>query len=258
MVAGFSAWFYLSPISNFKLKVATVIPYPAATVNGRPILIKDVLWRQQITQSSQDTALNLIVSEKQMDVVADKFGIGVSAKDLDSELSIIKQQDDFNSLISKYGLSENDFKNKVLKPELLSSQLKLWFNGQRSLNPAQYALADAIKLQLNKDSSSSTFASLVAQYSQDNSTKPLDGNLGFVENNQLWPEFQAAVESAAAGSLVTVPGRDGLYIFRIQAKDNNGQNNSPRTELQEIYLKTADFNSWYNNEIKNIKIKKLI
>jgi hypothetical protein len=250
VLAVFSFWFYNSGPSNFKNKVASVVPYPAAIIDGRPIYIKDLLKHNNI---------NELISEKQTAIVADKFGVTVSGDQLNSQFGQIKGQADFSSLLLQYSLSESDFKNNVLKPQLLYTNLRLWFNGQRSLNPNEYALADIIKSQISgANGASSTFASLVSKYSKDDSTKKMEGNLGFVEVNNLWPEFQAAFDSLKSGDVQTVAGRDGLYIFQIRNKDNNGPNNSPRVEIGEIYLKMANFDTWYNNEIKNINIKKLI
>ena len=78
-----------------------------------------------------------------------------------------------------------------------------------------------------------------------------------------WPRCsaacsQAAFESAQSGLVVTAPGRDGLYIFQIQTRDNNGPNNSPRVEAKEIYLPEKNFETWYQTEALQIKIKKII
>jgi parvulin-like peptidyl-prolyl isomerase len=257
-IAVFTAWFYASPPSVFKDKVAEIFPYPAALVNGQPIAFRDILARQAVSSSTPDAILAEIISEQQTQIVAEKYGLGVGNAQLNSEMSRLEQQSDFTSLLADYGLTENNFKNSVLKPQLLYNNLELWFNGQRSLNTAAYALADNIQRQMAQNAASGTFASLVAQYSQDASTKALDGNLGFVEINSLRPEFQGAVESAGPGAVVVAPGSDGLYIFQIQAKDSSGPGNSPRAELAEIYLHGGDFQAWYDNETKNIKIKKLI
>ncbi len=249
-------WFYLSPLSVFKEKVAEALPVlPAALVDGQPIPFRDVLAREAVSSSTPDEILAEMVTEKQIAIVAKKYGVDVSNTQLNSQLYLLKQQPNFSALLSSYNLTGDGFENNVLKPQLLYNNLELWFNGQRSLNPAAYAVEDTIKQQMAQNTASGTFVSLVQEYSHDSSTKLLDGNLGFVEISSLWPEFQGAVESAGPGSVVAAAGRDGLYIFQIQAKDNNGPGSSPRAELAEIYLPGENFQGWYNNEIKSIKIK---
>jgi parvulin-like peptidyl-prolyl isomerase len=200
-----------------------------------------------------------ITSAQQTAAVARKYGVSVGQAQLDQQLILLKQRTpNFSQLLVQYGLSENNFKTSVLKPELLYTNLEVWFNSQKTLNPSAYALADSLKQQLTATSAtSSLFARLAVAYSQDKTTAATNGDLGFVETGNVWPEFQAALDTAKFGDVQIVPGRDGLYIFQILAKDSNGPNSSQRAEVKEIYLKTNSFEDWYNNEIKNIKIKNI-
>lgn len=250
LIGIFSIWFYSSPASNFKNRVASMLPFPAAFVGGHPVYIKDVLRRNNLDQ---------LVQQQQVIVVADKYGISVGKPQLDGQFNLIKQQTpNFSSLVNQNGLTEAEFKTSVLKPELLYTNVRVWYNGERSLNKDVYSLADSIKQQLSATSAtSSLFSDLAARYSQDEATKNMGGDLGFVNIGSLWPEFQSVFDSMSVGDARIVPGRDGVYIFQIMAKDNNGPNNSLRAETREIYLQTSGFQEWYANETKNIKIIKL-
>jgi parvulin-like peptidyl-prolyl isomerase len=278
VVAGILAiWFYKTPSSSLKDKIGRVLPLPAVFVSGQPIFMSSFLERVNSAQAiygsvvnmDQNTireqVLNQMIEEKKTGIIANKFGVPVSAKELNDQFNSIKDQASQQSvsglatLLGKYNLTENQFKNEVLKPELEYTDLMLWFNSQRTLNPKEYLLADSIRSQvLSANSSTGTFASLVQQYSQDTNSKVLDGDMGFVEITGLLPEFRQSLDSAKVGDVVIAPSRYGLHIFKIEFKDNNGKNNASRIQIKQVFLRTEDFNKWYQDETKNIPIKKLI
>ena len=263
-------WFYGTPCNSTKDSVAKILPFPAALVNNKPVYIKTVLDRvnsatgasKQLTGTDlRNEILNQIIGEKETEIVAGRHDVYVTEKELNDQFTTLRQEmsesssTEFSALLKQYNLSENEFKNNVLKPELLLTNLQIWFNGQASLNKKQYDIAQTIQETLKSTSSSSTFASLVLKYSQDNNSEYLGGNEGFVAVNNLLPEFKRVLDGTKAGDVVVAPGRYGIYIFQVIAKDNGGEDNSPRVELQQIFLKPSDFNAWYNNQIKDIKIK---
>jgi len=256
LFALFTVWFYKTPASAFKDTVALVIPYPAAMVGGRPIYLRDLLDRLQ-AGGDRGQALRQIINEQETKIIAERLGVSVGDRELDNQLASIKASDNnFQKTLRNYGMSESRFKNTVLKPELLYTNIKIWFNGQRSLNPNEYGTADYIVSQ-TLNSGSSTFTSLLKKYSQDEGLKGLDGDLGFVDINSLRPEFKEAFDQARLGDVKVAPGSDGIYIFYIQSKDNNGLNGSLRVHAREIFLRVENFDQWYNNETKNIIIKNL-
>ena len=220
---------------------------------------------QQDASSMKGQVLDEMIEEKKTDIVAAQHGVSVSSSELNTQLNNIKSQanqqspNGFNALLGQYNLNEKQFTNDVLKPELLFTDLNLWFNSQRNLNSKEYDLADSIKAQLTSaSSSSSTFASLVQQYSQDDTSKQTNGDLGFVDINNLLPEFKTALDGTKPGDIKIAASRYGIHIFQVVARDNNGPSSTPRAEVKQIFLNGEDFNAWYTNETKNIKIKKLI
>lgn len=263
--SAFSLWFYVGALTPFKTAVAKVIPYPAAMVNGHPILIKDVsdslqlalLVNPQSVPTRQEILTQLLL-QKDTQILADKYGVVVSNRQLDEEFNAEKNQDpqNFTAILKKYAMSEAEYKAHILKPYITSQNLQVWFNGQRSLNTDQYLLADSVKSQiLNSSSSTSTLISLVKEYSQDPISQGFYGDSGFTEINSLLPELRAPLDSAKVGDVDIVPSRYGIHVIAVTAIDRNGNNNSPRLMLRQIFLKPANYNSWFNQEIKNIKTK---
>ncbi len=270
LAAAFCFWFYSQPFSGSKISIAKALPFPAAFVDGHPIFARELVRRLSLAEqystsnkqkTSTDIILGQLIDEKNTQIIAQKYGVSVGSKQLDDELEKIKNQSpkNFTALLKSYGISESTFKLEILKPDILRTNLLSWFNAQRSINSTQYALADSLKQQITSASSStSTFATLVKNYSQDPGSKTMQGDMGFVEINNMLTELKAPLDSAKPGDVIILPSRYGIHIFQIIAADRNGPNNSPRLEIKQIFLQAGDFSSWFNGEINNIKVKRLL
>ena len=268
-VSAFLIWFYRTPYTANKGKIAAILPLPAAAISGNFIPVSEFASRLQgsenyyteeqkpIPASLQNQVLQELIQEKETEIVAKKNSVSLSDKELDTQFNQLEQQlnqtdpNGFVSMVAKYGLSQNQFKEEVLSPNLLSTDLIIWFNSQRSLNPAQYSLADSIQ---NQSTSSSTFISLVKQYSQDPNTKDLEGDMGYLELQAVLPEFKGPLDAAKIGDTLVLASRYGIHILYIENKDMNGTGGSSRVHVRQIFLQPENFASWYDDQTKNFHV----
>lgn len=157
--------------------------------------------------------------------------------------------------MSQYGLTESNYKSEVLSAQVTAANVTAWFYGQRALNNQAYTQADQIVNQFNNGAS---FAELAQNFSQDQSTKNLGGDLGFVEPDKILPEVANALNNAAAGQIKIIPTRYGIELVFVEDKDNHGPNGGLRLHLRQIFLAGGDFNAWYQQETQNLKVIKIV
>jgi parvulin-like peptidyl-prolyl isomerase len=102
------------------------------------------------------------------------------------------------------------------------------------------------------------FAELAKTSSQELASQSLAGDMGFVKISELLPELSEAVDSMTIGQVKLMASRYGLHLVKLVAKNNNGPQGASQVHLNQIFIKTNDFQQWLNNETKNLNVKILI
>lgn len=267
IVLGLSIWFYRTPESSLKNKLAKALPLPVVLVENHPITMNAYLKRLTLTKTYyandkkitekqlQKQTLDQLISEKKLNIIADSKHVSVSKTDLSGSMEVMMQQNqNFNQLISGFGLSESQFKDDILYPQILLTNLRIWFFSQGNLNTASYAEVDKAIQQAN----STTFEQAVATFSQDEASKATKGDLGFIEAGQIAPDFKEFFDTAKLNEVRVVPSSYGIHIFKVLEKDNNGAGGSARIHLQQIFIGGSDFDSWLTTEKNVLKVKTLL
>lgn len=263
-----SAWLYSGDLTTLKIKTFRFLPYPMALVNGRPILMSDFILRLSTAQKiagsvdgmpaadeTQSAVYKQLVEEAKIAQVAYRHGVSVGTQEISAEYATQAAQADlegkknFEELLNSYGLSRKDFESQILRPQLLLANLQIWFNSQSQLNPTAHNLAGSLaeKIRQGED-----MATLATANSEDITGKSTGGDLGFVDPADLLLDLREGVANMKTGEVKILVSRFGLHIIKQVAQQGN------EVHLLQIFLKTGDFNHWLNQEIKNIKIWKLI
>lgn len=260
-------WLSVGTLTPAKEAIYSRLPFPAAIVNGHPISIKTYIQRYRLSEAAaqktgqpmgdlKTAVLTRLIQETELDILASQKSVAPNQAQLDREfLAEQAQNPNLIATLASYGLSQEDYKNQLLKSSVAATNLTVWFYGQRTLNVAAYQQADDILAKLN---SGGKFGDLAKTYSQDQASKVLGGDEGFLDLGQILPEVQNAFLAAPLGQTKIVATRFGVEIIRLVDKDNQGQNGQQRLHLQQIYLPGSDFNAWYLNETKNFKIIKIV
>ncbi|HVY68203.1 MAG TPA: peptidylprolyl isomerase [Patescibacteria group bacterium] len=255
---GFLAWLYTGQLTSAKAGIFSKTPLPVALVGGRALHFSDLLFRQRLAAEfapEQSDAQNraqayaAAVSQTQTAIIAGRAGVSVGPKQLEAEFALQSNQPDFNSQLQNYGITPAVFKYDIIEPKLLLTNLQVWFNSQRSLNPQTYATAGLLQSQIQ---SGGDMAGLAELYSQDQQSAQLGGDLGFIDPSALLPELREPVASLKAGQFIVAPSRLGLHLLRAEAVSDN------RVYLRQILLKPADFNAWLQTQKQSLKSTALI
>lgn len=270
IIITFWLWISRGPLTQAKQAVLGILPIPMATVNGSPISTKQFLQRYRIAlayyEGTKKTELEIkkqifdqLVNEKKNEQLAAKLNAIPNQAEIDKEYTSLfndsrQDQVSLEDKLKSLGLSQQEFKNQVLRPQAVLNKLLIWYNSQSELNKEAYALINKLKDQITQGGS---FENLAIKYNQDERSKLTQGDLGYLEIVNLLPEFQEPLQAAKLGDILIVPGRYGLHLFKIEGKDNNGSTGG-RIHLREIFLQSAGFEVWLADDTKNYNLKNII
>jgi len=255
---------------GFTKTVTTVVPYPAAYVNGRFVMYHSYLEQLDIIknydkefkkvdfnsadgkkileQAKQDTMTRL-----QQDALVSSEAVVLKVSISDKELT-----DQFNQLIKTnggeksfsdvlkqyYHLTPNEFKEEIYRPRLLSQKVADKYASDESVNADAKKKTDEI---LAKVKAGEDFATLAKQYSQDTSASN-GGDLGYFGKGKMVPEFETAAFALKSGEVSgVVKTVYGYHIIKVS--DVKGD----QIRASHILIKTKDFNTWLDDAIKSAK-----
>ncbi|MFZ5967918.1 MAG: foldase protein PrsA [Bacillota bacterium] len=219
-----------------------------ATVGDKNIT-KDELYQRLVKQNGAQV-LDALITEKIIELEAQKQNIKVTEADLEKEIQEIKDyyggEDTFNQALASAGYSIEDVKKdmkinveieKLLEPSITitEDEMKQYFDdnketfAQQEQVKASHILVDSVekaqevkkKLTEGKD-----FAELAKEYSLDTGNKDQGGELGYITKGQMVPEFENAVFSMKVGEISDpVKTEFGYHIIKVedikQAKEAN-------------------------------------
>lgn len=264
----FASWVWLSSgqMNSAKEKIFNVLPFPAAMVNGRPISIKTYITRYRSAEALaqknhnfppdlKQSVLNRLIEETRLAVVAQQHKVTATPQQIEAEYNSLASQSGFAQTLAGYGLSESAFKNEVIANDVIASNLLVWFYSQRDLNSQAYSKADEI---LNKLGLGQKMADLAKIYSDDGQTQIMGGDTGFIGQSQILPEVVKILNEMKPGDQKVIATRYGIEVVQLDQQDKNGLNGETRWHLEQIYLAGSNFENWYNNQIKNFKIIKIV
>lgn len=214
--------------------------------------------KQEVLQTMIENAL----AEK----LAKDSGINFSDSEIQSELDIvINQVGDENQLKSNlekmFGWTIDDFKNNIVKDQIIQQKLKEHISSSEDLNREQINKANDI---LQKVKSGESFEDLAKQFS-DCPSKEQGGDLGFFskasdDSNNKYPHMVSAFEQA---SFMLEPGRIsdvvktefGWHIIKLEEKKTD-ENGILTVRARHILIKPAvDFTAWFNEKKNSAKVK---
>ncbi len=257
-----------------------------ARVNGEAIT-RDELYKQLEEQYGQQ-ALDILISEKVIELELRKQNITVSEEDVQKELEkIIDQyggQDQFDTALASYGYTLNNFKKdiesnlkveKLLKPEIeiTEEEMKTYFDTNKETFDvkeqvkASHILVDTeekAKEVKSKLSAGGDFAELAKEYSTDTSNKEQGGELGFFSRGDMVPEFENVAFSMKIGEISEpVKSEYGYHIIKVEEKKaakaaNYEENKAQIREALFGQKLPAAYDAWISKKYEEYKIENLL
>ena len=271
IVAGFSTAIYGFGVSNnFTRNFARSIPLPAAKVGADFVL----LWKVDALADAYQHAVNSISNPAPADLSGSRKSIldklirdTVVTAQLKQRKALPPQSeiDEYyvfllvkfgvpreqagQEIRRRFGLSEIDFKNLIVWPDYAEKKLAQHLNAEAS-DSREYQRAAKIKELLD---SGEDFAKTAAVYSEDEDSRHIGGDLGFMQLEGLDPWLKAAVEKINVGQTSdVVAGPDGYHILKIANKDEESQ--PARFQVRHILVKGADIEQYIDGQIPKYRI----
>lgn len=236
--------------------------FPAAIVEGQLITLADIdqrlsMYERAVAFQSKDAAfdrsqikkeiLNSLIEQKIIVDLLSKRKINQMNPSLDeySEYIIGSFK---NNPEQVFGLSDNSFRDLIIESDLASKVLHVALLSE-SRNSPEYTRVASLKQLLDKGLD---FAEAAKDYSEDENSKFLGGDLGFNTRAQLDPWLRgAALALTPSSTSDVVISPDGYHILRLVRRDPGPPE---RLELQHILIRGFDFNEYLSKQKKNYRI----
>ncbi len=225
------------------------LPLPAIFVNSKVVTLGEYFTRLEVSETVKKTSLsfdqkqqlfNQMVLNKIAESLLSAKGIGMSKAEVDTAYSLLKETTQKPNLAKDYKLSEGEFKDWFVYPDLAKVKLAVWLSSNKKLNKEAYSKYDLVMSKLD----SAEFDALAIAYSEDALSAQLGGDLGYVSYKDLVPEYFKEVEAVKDTKVHTAFTRYGIHIFKVLASDSKGPKDSKRYKVQQIFIQTGDFEQW--------------
>ncbi|WP_400245137.1 peptidylprolyl isomerase [Niallia sp. JL1B1071] len=198
---------------------------------------------EELNKQYGASVLNMMISNKVVDLEADKEKVKVTDKEIKAELDKMVQQyggqDTFNTLLAQNGLTEDVFKEqieqnlkvtKILEPsiEITDDEIKTYFEDNKaSFDTPEQVEASHILVEDEKTAKDvkkkldegGDFAELAKEYSTDTQTKENGGELGYFSTGQMVEEFDKAAFAMNVDEISDPVKTDyGYHIIKVTGK----------------------------------------
>lgn len=212
-----------------------------ATVDKEKITQEQL--NEELNKQYGASVLNMMISNKVVDLEADKAKVKVTDKEIQAELDkMVEQyggQETFNMLLAQNGVTEDVFKEqieqnlkvtKILEPsiEITDDEIKTYFEDNKaSLDTPEQVEAshilvedeDTAKEVKKKLDEGGDFAKLAEEYSTDTQTKDNGGELGYFSSGQMVEAFDKAAFSMKVDEISDPVKTDyGYHIIKVTGK----------------------------------------
>lgn len=254
-----------------------------AKFNGEAIS-KDELYSEMVEQYGSAT-VDKIISEKIVAAEAKKQKVSVKDSELNQEIETLKAsyggEEAFNQALETNNTSlaylKQDLKNyltikKLLEPEITitEEEMKTYFDENKDsfaqaeqikashILVADEKTANEVKQKLNDGGD---FAKLAKEYSTDESTKNVGGDLGYFAKGTMVTEFDDAAFGLAVGEVSKpVKTEYGYHIIKVEAKKKAKEANykDSKAKIKETLLDQkidSEYTTWLEKKKKSYDIE---
>jgi parvulin-like peptidyl-prolyl isomerase len=198
--------------------------------------------------------VNKLIENKIIEALAKKREIFIS--DTTAEEEINRNIDQFSNrqnLMSElnrlYGWSLENFKEKVVKPELYGEKLSEAYSTEIDTAPQE----KKIKSLYERVASKKEDFAKVAQETSDGQSSNNGGDLGWSAKDQLVAEVGDAAFSMKQGQISDVIASPlGFHVIKLEEiKNDNGET---LVHLRQIFIKKTTFSDWLKDQMRKYQV----
>lgn len=266
--------------------VTTVLPYPAAIVEGRAIRFSDyrnnLVVLQRFYEAERERAapgslfpseaelkervLDRLIKDQLAFVLAERYDIVVTSDAVrDAYEATILDQSSLDSPTGKakaearaaetldelYGLRPSQFKNRVLHPFLIRQKLEQAIQNDAELNAEKKKKAESALAELN---AGKDFRDVALAYSEDPNAAGTGGERGMIGRGLLPPEVEEAAFALKPGETSgIVKSALGYHVLRVtDRQESSGR--VLKVKLQEILVRPIQLDDYLEAQKKTASI----
>ncbi|HTL39476.1 MAG TPA: peptidylprolyl isomerase [Methylomirabilota bacterium] len=232
--------------------------YPAIVVGGSPISIYDKDKDLEIAKKldptmDQTAATDQLIQNKKMEnlVSSSEFSNNWNLLDQEYRYYTGGKTEEYQQLLKTYfSNDEGLFIKFVLLPKFDDARLRIKYNSDLKANASAYAKAQDILKRINNGEKFEDLAKL----SDDQITSQTGGDLGLVTEDEVFPEFFNALESAKVGEVSKniLISREGYHIiYPVETITQNGQK---LWHIKHISVATTGFQNWLDAQLAKVSV----
>lgn len=247
------------------------------------VITKDELYNVLVEQNGEQV-LESLISEKVIELEAEKEKVEVSEEEIQKELDELKEayggEEVFNQAMTTYGytleaLKDNITMNiklkKLIEPTISISEEEI--SSYFEMNKETFSQEEQVKAShilveteekakevIEKLKAGEDFVELAKQYSLDESNKESGGELGFFSRGQMVTEFEEAAFSLNSNEISDPVKTDyGYHIIKSEekkeAKEADYEEN--KDSIKDILLAdkiSKGYEEWYKDKLSQYKV----
>lgn len=267
--------------NDFIKKVEKILPYPAALINRSSFItigeinsnlsaVKKFYESQNFSEVNlrvdfstengqkrlrikEKEVFNRMIEDKAIEIIARKKGIKITNKLVDQSFKRKLEEYDSeeelkNNLKQLYGWSIDDFKVKIVKPDIYKQELKKTFESENTSVAEAKSQAEKANEELSKNKN---FSDVAKNYSKG-STAQDGGELGWFKKDQLIAEISDiafSLEKGKRSNIIESP----LGFHIIELEDKKTENENELVRIRQIFLPKKTFGEFLTEEMKKMK-----
>lgn len=271
--------------NNLVARSARIIPYPAARIGFEFIRwseVKDNLAAIRKFYESQDFSkvglrvdfstedgqkrlkvrerqlIQRLIEDRAIEILAKERGIKITSELIDQAVS--RKLDEYGSrketqekLAQLYGWSLQDFKEKIVKPDLYRDELTKKFAAEDKSRETAKAKIEKAKKELD---ASKNFAEIAKKYSEGKSAAD-GGGMGWFQSDQLIAGLAEKVFAVKVGETTGIIETElGFHIVKVEERKK--EEDLEMAKISQIFVKKNNFADWLAEKIKERKINVLL
>ncbi len=262
-------------------KIESVIPYPAVSINNFDSIsigslnenldsVRKFYENQDFskvdlrvdfsTESGQKRLkikereiLSRLVEDKAIEIIAKKKGIKISDEIVDQNLSRKIEEyggkDLAGNLDRLYGWTIQDFKDKLVRPDIYKQELEKNFDSENSSIQEAKTQIENAKAELGEKKD---FGEIAKAYSKGYTA--LDGGeLGWFKKDQLIPDISEKVFALEKGKRSDIL-ESSLGFHIVEVEDKKTENGEELVRIRQIFSPKKLFPEFLAEEMKKMKI----
>ena len=202
--------------------------------------------------------INKLIENKIIETLSQSKQIVISDATIDAEVDMnIEKFGNRQNLMSElsrlYGWTLEDFKQKVVKPELYAEKLAQSHAAETDTGKQQEKISALHERVVKKKEDFEK----VAREASEGESAAQDGDLGWSAKDQLITEISEPAFSLDAGQISEVIASPlGFHVIKVEEKKTEGD--MELVHLRQIFVKTDTFGDWLKNQMKDFRVVSLL